>query len=52
MKIRLISTAASVAALLSVFASPVAFSAGHGGMIAEGKKLLLIVKKVTVCRAT
>ena len=39
MKIRLISTAASVAALLSVLASPAALSAGHGDMIAEGKKL-------------
>ncbi len=39
MKIRLISTAASVAALLGALASPVVFSASHGGMVAEGKKI-------------
>lgn len=39
MKIRLISTAASVVALLSVLSSPVAYSAAHGDMIAQGKKL-------------
>jgi len=39
MKIRLISTAASVAALLGVLASPVAISAGHGNMVADSKKL-------------
>ena len=43
MKIRQISTAASVVALLSVFATPIAHAAGHGGsnaeMIAEGKKV-------------
>ena len=39
MKIRLISTAASVAALLGVFASPVVYSASHSEMVAEGKKL-------------
>ena len=39
MKIRLISTAASVAALLGALTSPVVFSAGHGDVVAEGKKL-------------
>ena len=39
MKIRLISSAASVVALLSVFVSPVVFSASHGDMLAEGKRL-------------
>lgn len=39
MKIRLISTAASVVALLGVFVSPVAFSASHSEMLAEGKRL-------------
>lgn len=39
MKIRLISTAASVVALLGVFVSPVALSASFSEMIAEGKKL-------------
>lgn len=37
MMIRSITTAASVVALLGVFASPVAFSAAHGDMIAAGK---------------
>ncbi|MBC8211029.1 MAG: sulfur oxidation c-type cytochrome SoxX [Gammaproteobacteria bacterium] len=39
MKIRLLSSAASVVALLSVITSPVAFSAAHGDMIAEGKRI-------------
>ncbi len=39
MKIRLISSAASVVALLGVFASPVAFSASNGEMLEEGKRL-------------
>ena len=39
MIIRSLSTAASVVALLGVFASPVVFSAGHGDMIAAGKKV-------------
>ena len=39
MKIRLISTAASVVALLGALASPVVFSASHGGMMTEGKKI-------------
>jgi sulfur-oxidizing protein SoxX len=39
MKIRLISTAASVVALLGVFASPIAVAASHGDMIAEGKRV-------------
>ena len=38
MKVRLISSAASVVALLGVFASPVAFSAS-GAELAEGKRL-------------
>lgn len=45
MKIRLISTAASVVALLGVLASPVALSAAHGDMIAEGKKVAFDRKK-------
>ncbi|MCP4074566.1 MAG: sulfur oxidation c-type cytochrome SoxX, partial [Gammaproteobacteria bacterium] len=39
MKIRLISSAASVVALLGVLASPVAFSGSHGGALEEGKRL-------------
>jgi sulfur-oxidizing protein SoxX len=39
MKIRLISTAASVVALLGLLASPVALSAAHGDMVAQGKKI-------------
>ncbi|MCK4707083.1 MAG: sulfur oxidation c-type cytochrome SoxX [Gammaproteobacteria bacterium] len=39
MSIRLISSAASVVALLGAFASPVVFSASHGDMLAEGKRL-------------
>ncbi len=39
MKFRLISTAVSTVALIGVLTSPVAYSAAHGGMIAEGKKL-------------
>jgi sulfur-oxidizing protein SoxX len=39
MKIRLISTAASVVALLGMFASPVVSAAAHSEMVAEGKKL-------------
>lgn len=39
MKIRLISTAASVAALLGVFASPVIHAASQAEMIAEGKRV-------------
>ena len=45
MKIRLISTVVSVAALVGVLASPVAFSAGHGAEIAEGKKIAFDRKK-------
>jgi len=45
MKIRLISTVVSVAALVGVLASPVAFSAGHGAKIAEGKKIAFNRKK-------
>ncbi len=40
MKIRLISSAASVVALLGAMASPVVFSASHGDMLAEGKRLV------------
>ena len=39
MKIRLISTAASVVALLGTLASPVVFSASHGSMLSEGKRV-------------
>ena len=39
MKIRTISSTATVVALLAVIASPVAFSAAHGDMIAEGKRI-------------
>ena len=39
MSTRLISSAASVVALLGAFASPVVFSASHGDMLAEGKRL-------------
>lgn len=39
MKIRLISTAASVVALLGMFASPVVSAASHSEMIAQGKKI-------------
>lgn len=39
MKNRFILTAASLAALLGALASPVAFSAAHGDMVAEGKKV-------------
>ena len=39
MKIRLLSSATSVVALLGVLSSPVAFSASHGDMLAEGKRL-------------
>ena len=39
MKIRLISTAASVVALLGVLSSPVVYSAAHGDMIAQGKNI-------------
>ncbi len=39
MKIRLISTAASVVALVGALASPVVFSGSHGNMVAEGKKI-------------
>ena len=39
MKIRLISTAACVAALLGAFASPVVQAASQAEMIAEGKKI-------------
>ena len=39
MKIRLISAAASVVALLSLLSSPLAYSAAHGDMIAQGKNL-------------
>jgi len=39
MNIRLISSTASLVALASVLASPVAFSASQGDMLAEGKKL-------------
>ena len=45
MKIRLISTVASVAALLGMLSSPVAFSAAHGAKIAEGKKVAFDRKK-------
>lgn len=45
MKIRLISSAASVVAILGLLASPVAFSAAHGGMIAAGKKIAFDKKK-------
>jgi sulfur-oxidizing protein SoxX len=45
MKIRLISTVASVAALLGVLVSPVAFSASQDEMIAEGMKIAFDKKK-------
>ena len=45
MKIRLISTVASVAALLGMLSSPVAMSAAHGAKIAEGKKVAFDRKK-------
>lgn len=39
MKIRLVTTAVSVVALLGVFASPVTLSAGHSDAVAQGKKI-------------
>jgi len=39
MKIRLITTATTVAALLGVFASPVAFSASQSEMIKQGQSI-------------
>lgn len=39
MKIRLISTAACVAALLGVFATPAVQAASHSEMIAKGKQI-------------
>jgi len=41
MNFRLIKTAASVVALLGVFASPVAISAGHAEALKEGHRLAL-----------
>lgn len=45
MKIRLISTVASVTAVLGLLASPVALSAAHGAKVAEGKKIAFNRKK-------
>jgi len=45
MKIRLISIATCVAALLGVLVSPVAYSAAHGAKLAEGKKIAFDRKK-------
>ena len=39
MKIRLITTVTSVAALIGILSTPVAFAAAHGDMIAEGKRI-------------
>lgn len=39
MKIRLISTATSVVALLGLLSSPIVMSASHGAMLEEGKRI-------------
>ena len=39
MKIRLITTVTSVAALIGILSTPVAIAAAHGDMIAEGKRI-------------
>lgn len=39
MKIRLISTAASVVAVIGALVSPTIFAAAHGDMVAQGKKI-------------
>ena len=45
MKIRLISTVASVAAVVGLLNSPLALSAAHGAKVAEGKKVAFDRKK-------
>ena len=45
MKIRLISTMASVAAVVGLLNSPLALSAAHGAKVAEGKKVAFDRKK-------
>ena len=45
MKIRMITTAASVLAVMGALLSPAAYSAAHGDMVAQGKKVAFDKKK-------